>query len=75
MPNKSYVQLQIVIEKTAPKRSTDHYKSLVPFDNVPDFFCLYHVYNHWDTGINFINSKLTEHRNLYQKSGTEKGRK
>jgi len=75
MPDKSYVPLNIVIDKTAPKCGTDHYESLVPIDNIPDFFRLYHVYNHWDAGINFINSKLTEHRNLYQKSGPGKGRK
>ena len=75
MPDKSYVPLNIVIDKTAPKCGADHYESLVPIDNIPDFFRLYHVYNHWDAGINFINSKLTEHRNLYKKKGPAKGRK
>ena len=76
MPDKSYVPLNFfVIEKSAPKRRMDHYESLVPIDNIPNFFRLYHVYNHWDAGINFINSKLTEHQNLYQQNGTGKGRK
>ena len=61
MPDQSYVLLNKVIKKNGPKSGTDHWESLVPIGNIPDSFCLYNIYNHWDEGVNFTNLKLTEH--------------